>query len=64
VTAAVAELLLNAAVTVTDCEVLTVPAAALNATEAAPAATVTEDGVVNAVLLSDIETAAPPAGAA
>jgi hypothetical protein len=40
------------------------PAVAVNVTEAAPAATVTDAGTVKAAELSASATAAPPAGAA
>ncbi len=43
---------------------VTVPAVAEKVAEVAPAATVTEAGVVSRVLLSEIETTAPPEGAA
>src|SRR5215831_2285646 len=41
-----------------------VPAATINLAEVAPAATVTEAGVVSRVLLSEREMTAPPEGAA
>ena len=41
-----------------------VPAVTVNAAEVAPAATVTEAGVVNSELLSDSVTVVPPVGAA
>jgi len=62
--AAVCELLPRVAVTVADCEVVKVPAAALKVAEVAPAATVTDDGTANVVLLLVSVTALPPAGAA
>jgi hypothetical protein len=43
---------------------VTEPAVALKLAVDAPAATVTDDGVVNAELLSEIVTAVPPVGAA
>ena len=61
---ALCELLPNVAFTVADCDVVKVPAVALNVAEVAPAATVTDDGTVNVVLLLVSVTALPPAGAA
>ncbi len=58
------EVPLSDAVMVTDCEVVTVPVAAEKVAEVAPAATVTEAGVVSRALLSEIATAVPPAGEA
>jgi hypothetical protein len=53
----------SAAVIVTDCPVVKVPAVAVNAAELVPAATVTEAGMVSRELLSARVTSAPPAGA-
>ena len=64
VRAAVLETEFAVAVTVTAVEAVTVPAVALKAAVVAPAATETEAGTVRAALLSEIETAKPPAGAA
>jgi len=61
---ALCELLPNVAFTVADCDVVKVPAVALNVAEVAPAATVTDAGTVNVVLLLVSVTALPPAGAA
>jgi hypothetical protein len=64
VTEAVLELPFRVAVTVTAWLVVTVPAVAVKLAVMAPAATVADDGTVNAALLSEIATAVPPAGAA
>ncbi|HUI58056.1 MAG TPA: hypothetical protein VLY04_23945 [Bryobacteraceae bacterium] len=61
---ALCELLPKVALTVADCAVVKVPVVALKVAEVAPAATVTDAGTVNAVLLLDNATALPPAGAA
>jgi len=61
---AVAEPPFSEAVTVTAWFAVTVPAVAENVPVVAPAATVIEDGSVNAVLLSETETTLPPEGAA
>jgi hypothetical protein len=57
-------LLPNVAVTVADRRLLIIPATTVKVAEVAPAATVTEDGVVSKRLLSASATIAPPAGAA
>ncbi|HWB99179.1 MAG TPA: hypothetical protein VG672_20865 [Bryobacteraceae bacterium] len=61
---AVRELLPSVAVTVADWALLMVPAVTVKVAELAPAATVTEAGVVSRLLLSDRVTAEPPEGAA
>jgi hypothetical protein len=61
---AVLETPLRVAVTDALCVPEMVPAVAVKEAVVAPAATVTEPGVVNAELLSEIVTAAPPLGAA
>jgi hypothetical protein len=64
VTAAVAVLPFSDAVIVTDWVLVTEPAVTVKLPVVAPAATVAEAGVVNAVLLSERVTAEPPLGAA
>jgi len=64
VTEAVPELPFNDAVIVTAWFDVTVPAVPVKLPVVAPAATVTDAGVVSAVLLSDTVTAVPPVGAA
>jgi hypothetical protein len=61
---AVAELPLNAAVTVTDWSVENEPVVALKLAEVEPAATVTEAGIVSVLLVSVSVTKAPPVEAA
>ena len=63
VSVAVRELLPNVAVIVADCVVAIVPAVTPKVAELAPAAIVTEAGVVSRVLLSESDTTAPPLGA-
>jgi hypothetical protein len=64
VTDAVAELPFSEAVTVTAWFDVTVPAVAVKLPVVAPAATETDAGTVNAVLLSDVATVVPPTGEA
>ena len=53
-----------AAVTVAVCAVVTTDAVAVNVAVVAPAATITDDGTVSALLLLDRSTVSPPAPAA
>jgi hypothetical protein len=60
---AVWETPLRVAVTIALCALEMVPAVAVKEAVVAPAATVTEPGVVNAELLSEMVTTEPPLGA-